>query len=155
MDGDTEGSGPSGGKFNVRAGAPIAPPADHQLITLSNGVKVDVGKRVAEQFLGFFNDLIKSGAPVRDLGGFGTRPSNPSQHPIGFAIDWAQTSRDVVAKDVRIWIDSHRDLLRKLENRWGLSGAENWRNPDTGHFSIECIFGAQHLQASKNASQGS
>ena len=84
MDGDTEGSGPSGGKFNVKANAPIAPPADHQMITLSNGVKVDVGKRVAEQFLGFFNDLIKSQAPVRDLGGFGVRPTNPSQHPIGF-----------------------------------------------------------------------
>jgi hypothetical protein len=152
MDGDTEGSGPSGGKFNVKSGTPIAPPADHQLITLSNGVKVDVGKRVAGQFAGFFNDLVKAGAPVRDLGGFGVRPSNPSQHPIGFAIDWAQTSRDVVAHDVSQWIASHRDLLKKLEVRWGLSGGENWKNPDTGHFSIERIFGEQHLKASRDAS---
>jgi hypothetical protein len=152
MDGDTEGSGPSGGKFNVKANTPIAPSADHQIITLSNGVKVDVGKRVAEQFRGFLNDLIKSGAPVRDLGGFGVRPGNPSEHPIGFAIDWAQTSRDVVATDVRKWIDSHRDLLKKLENRWGLSGGENWHNPDTGHFSVERILGEQHLKASRDAS---
>lgn len=151
MDGDTEGVGPSGGKFNVKANTPISPPADRQTITLSNGVTADVGKRVAGQFLGFFNDLIKSGAPVRDLGGFGMRP-NPSQHPIGFAMDWAQSSRNVVAHDVQQWISSHRDLLKKLENRWGLSGGENWHNPDTGHFSIERILGEQHLKASEGAS---
>jgi hypothetical protein len=151
MDGDTEGSGPVGGKFNVRAGTPIAPASDRQEITLSNNAKVTVNKAVAEQFRGFFNDLIKLGAPVRGLGGFGIR-GNPSEHPLGLAIDWEQTSRNVVTADVRQWIDGHREVLLKLERRWGLSGGENWHNPDTGHFSIERIFGEPHLKASMEAS---
>ena len=151
MDGDTEGNGPVGGKFNVKAGTPIAPQSDRQTITLSNGAKVTINKAIAEQFLGFFNDLIKLGAPVRSLGGFGVR-GNPSEHPLGFAIDWAQHSRDVVDADVRQWIDGHRNVLKKLELRWGLSGGENWHNPDTGHFSIERIFGEEHLKASREAS---
>jgi hypothetical protein len=151
MDGDTEGSGPVGGKFNVPAGTPISPPSDRQTITLSNGEKVTINKAVAAQFLGFFNDLVKFGAPVRGLGGFGLR-GNPSEHPRGFAIDWAQHSRDVVDADVRQWIDGHREVLKKMERRWGMSGGENWHNPDTGHFSIERIFGEQHLKASKDAS---
>ncbi|MGY4511591.1 hypothetical protein [Bradyrhizobium sp. USDA 3650] len=151
MDGDTEGSGPVGGKFNVPAHTPMAPPSERQTITLSNGKKVTINTAIAAQFLGFFNDLIKFGAPVRGLGGFGVR-GNPSEHPRGFAIDWAQHSRDVVDADVRQWIDSHRDLLRKLERRWGLSGGENWNDPDTGHFSIERIFGEEHLKASRQAS---
>jgi hypothetical protein len=153
MDGDTEGSGPVGGKFNVKAGTPIAPASDRQRITLSNGEKVTINKAVAAQFLGFFNDLIKLGAPVRGLGGFGVR-GNPSEHPVGFAVDWAQHSRDVVDADVRQWIDGNRAVLKKLEQRWGLSGGENWHNPDTGHFSIERIFGEQHLKASRDASAG-
>ncbi|MGT2438302.1 hypothetical protein ACU4GH_23785 [Bradyrhizobium betae] len=151
MDGDTEGSGPVGGKFNEPAGTSMAPPNERQTITLSNGEKVTINKVIAPQFLGFFNDLIKFGAPVRSLGGFGVR-GNPSEHPRGFAIDWAQHSRDVVDADVRRWIDGHRDLLRKLEQRWGLSGGENWQHPDTGHFSIERIFGEAHLKASREAS---
>ena len=151
MDGDTEGNGPVGGKFNVKAGTPMAPASDRQTITLSNGEKVTVNKAIAAQFLGFFNDLVKLGAPVRGLGGFGVR-GNPSEHPLGFAVDWAQHSRDVVDPDVRQWIDSNRDVLKKLEQRWGLSGGENWHSPDTGHFSIELIFGAQHLKASGDAS---
>jgi hypothetical protein len=125
------------------------------MITLSNGQKVDVNKKVAEQFRGFFNDLIKFGAPVRGLAGFGVR-ENPSQHPIGFAVDWAQHSRDVVDSDVRNWIDNNRAALKKLEQRWGLSGGENWsnpNNPNTGHFAVERIFGEQHLAASQKASQ--
>jgi hypothetical protein len=151
MDGDTEGNGSVGGKFNVKANAPMAPASDRQTITLSNSEKVTVNKAIAAQFLGFFNDLVKLGAPVRGLGGFGVR-GNPSEHPLGFAVDWAQHSRDVVDPDVRQWIDGHRDVLKKLERRWGLSGGENWHNPDTGHFSIERIFGDQHLKASRDAS---
>jgi hypothetical protein len=131
MDGDTEGNGPIGGKFNVKAGTPIAPESDRQTITLSNGGKVTIDKAIAEQFRGFFNDLIKLGAPVRGLGRFGVR-GNPSEHPLGFAVDWAQHSRDVVDADVRQRIDGHRNVLKKLELRWGLSGGENWHNPDTG-----------------------
>jgi hypothetical protein len=151
MDGDTEGNGPPGGKFNVRAGTPMTS-VDHQTIALDNGERVTVNKAVAAQFRGFFNDLLKHGAPVRSLGGFGVR-GNPSQHPIGFAIDWAQSSRNVVTRDVQNWIDANRDTLRKLERRWGMSGGENWNNPDTGHFSIERIFGEQHLKASREASE--
>jgi hypothetical protein len=151
MDGDTEGSGPVGGKFNVPSGTSIAPPSERQTITLSNGEKVTVNKAISAQFLGFFNDLIKQGAPVRGLGGFGVR-GNPSEHPRGYAIDWQQTKRNVVTADVQHWIDGHRDLLRKLERRWGLSGGENWHNPDTGHFSIELILGEAHLKASREAS---
>ena len=84
----------------------------------------------------------------------GSECAEPLQNiPIGFAIDWAQHRRDVVDTDVRKWIDNHRDTLKKLERRWGLSGGENWNNPDTGHFSIERIFGEQHLAASKKASE--
>ena len=151
MDGDTEGSGPPGGKFNVKAGTPISPAERSPNNHTHNGEKVTVNKAIAEQFRGFFNDLIKLGAPVRGLGGFGVR-GNPSEHPIGFAVDWAQHSRDVVDPDVRQWIDGHRGVLNKMELRWGLSGGENWHNPDTGHFSIERIFGQQHLMASREAS---
>jgi hypothetical protein len=151
MDGDTEGSGPSGGKFNVKAGSPLSPQSDRQTVTFSNGQTVVVNKAVAEQFRGFFNDLIKFQAPVRGVFGFGMR-GNPSEHPIGFATDWNQQSRNKVTADVQQWIDNHRDLLRKLERRWGMSGGENWHDQDTGHFSIERIFGDQHLQAAKAAS---
>ncbi len=153
MEGDIEGHGPSGGKFNVPAGTPIAPQSEHETATLSNGAEVNVNKAVAQQFQGFFNDLIKAGAPVRDLGGFGMRP-NASEHPIGYAVDWAQKSRNVVAADVRIWINQNLDTLKKLERRWGLSGGENWSNPDTGHFSVERVLGPQHLAASLKASTG-
>jgi hypothetical protein len=152
MEGDVEGNGPTGGKFNVGSGTPIAPQGERETITLSNGQKVNVNKKVAEQFRGFFNDLIKFGAPVRNLAGFGVS-ENASQHPIGFAVDWAQHSRDVVVFDVRNWIDNNRVALKKLEQRWGLSGGENWSNPDTGHFAVERIFGEQHLAASQKASQ--
>jgi hypothetical protein len=54
---------------------------------------------------------------------------------------------------VRQWIDSHREVLRKLERRWGLSGGENWTDKDTGHFSIERIFGDAHLKAARMASE--
>jgi hypothetical protein len=151
MDGDTEGSGPSGGKFNVKAGTPLSPQSDRITVTFTNGQTVVVNKAVAEQFRGFFNDLIKLQAPVRGVFGFGMR-ANPSEHPIGFATDWMQTKRNEVSADVQRWIDNHRDALKKLERRWGLSGGENWHNPDTGHFSIERIFGDQHLQAAKAAS---
>jgi hypothetical protein len=153
MDGDTEGSGPSGGKFNVPRGTPMSPPADRKTIKLSNGEEVTVNKVVAEQFLGFFNDLIKAGAPVRKLGGINTRPKNASEHPIGYAVDWAQSDRNKVAPAVAKWISKNRDALKNLERRWGLSGGENWNNPDTGHFSIERVLGAQHLTASRNASE--
>lgn len=152
MDGDTEGSGPVGGKFNVPAATPMSPPSERQTITFSNGKTLTTNKLISGQFLGFFNDLLRLGAPVRDLGCFGIRPHNRSQHPRGFAIDWAQHSRDVVDPDVRQWIDSHRDVLRRLERRWGLSGGENWADKDTGHFSIERIFGELHLKAAREAS---
>jgi hypothetical protein len=152
MEGDTEGSGPVGGKFNVPAGTPISPPSEHQTITLSNNERVTINKMVSGQFLGFFNDLIRLGAPVRGLGGFGVRPHNRSQHPRGLAIDWAQHDRDVTDPDVRQWIDSHLAVLKKLEMRWGLSGGETWNDKDTGHFSIERIFGELHLKAAREAS---
>jgi hypothetical protein len=152
MEGDTEGSGPVGGKFNVPAGTAMSPPSEHQTITLSNGQRVTTNKLVSDQFFGFFNDLIKLGAPVSRLGCFGLRPHRRSQHPRGFAIDWAQHDRDKTDPDVRQWIDSHRDVLRKLELRWGLSGGENWTDKDTGHFSIERIFGELHLKAAREAS---
>jgi hypothetical protein len=142
--GDIEGSGGPGGRFNVPAGTPISPPSERESVTLSNGQKVTVNKRAAPQFRGFFNDLIKAGAPVSGLGGFGTR-GNPSQHPTGMAVDWAQNSRDVVSPRVADWISKNRGTLSNLENRWGLSGGENWRHPDTGHFSIEHLYGSEHL----------
>jgi hypothetical protein len=151
MEGDIEGQGPSGGKFNVPAGTPIAPPSERQTVILSNQVKVTVNKAVAAQFEGFFNDLIKANAPVKGLGGFGVR-DNPSEHPVGYAVDWAQHSRNVVDPDVQTWINHNRNTLKKLELRWGLSGGENWNNPDTGHFSVERVLGQQHLQASKQRS---
>jgi hypothetical protein len=61
------------------------------------------------------------------------------------AVDWAQNSRDVVSPRVRDWINKNRGTLSNLENRWGLSGGENWRHPDTGHFSIEHLYGSKHL----------
>jgi hypothetical protein len=152
MEGDTEGHGPPGGKFTVPSGTPIVPQSERETITLNNGQKVTVNKSVAEQFRGFFNDLIKAGAPVRGLGGLGER-GNPSEHPIGFAVDWAQHSRDVVDPDVLNWIARNRDTLKKLEQRWGLSGGENWSNSDTGHFSIERVLGEPHLKASREASE--
>ena len=124
MDGDTEGSGPPGGKFNVKANTPIAPVSDRQTVTLSNGQKVTVNKAVAEQFRGFFNDLIKLEAPVRGLGGFGVR-GNPSEHPLGYAVDWLQHSRDVVEPVLGQWIEGNREVLKKMERRWGMSGGEN------------------------------
>ena len=72
--------------------------------------------------------------------------------PAGMRSIGQQTKRNVVTADVQHWIDGHRDLLRKLERRWGMSGGENWHNPDTGHFSIELILGEAHLKASREAS---
>jgi hypothetical protein len=152
MPGDIEGSGPPGGRFNVPAGTPLSPQSERETVTLANGQQVTVNKRSAAQFKGFFNDLIQSGAPVRGLGGFGTR-GNPSQHPTGLAVDWAQNSRDVVSPDVRKWIDQHRDELGGLEKKWGVSGGETWRHPDTGHFSIEHLYGPEHLAAIEGASR--
>ena len=81
---------------------------------------------------------------MRSLGGVGAR-GNPSQHPIGLAIDWAQNSRDVVAPDVQRWISQHPEVLNALEQKWGMSGGEHWSHPDTGHFSIDTLYGTEHL----------
>lgn len=153
MEGDIEGRGPSGARFNVPAGTSISPRSDHETIVLSNGQSFTVNKAVAPQFKGFYEDLIKAGAPVRNIGGFGSR-GNPSQHPIGYATDWAQSSRDVVSPDVARWIRQNPDTLNALERRWGMSGAEHWRNPDTGHFSINRVYGPAHLEAAQRESAG-
>jgi hypothetical protein len=142
MEGDITGRGPSGGRFNVPAGSPLS--GERETITLSNGQQVPVNKLAAPQFKGFFEDLIAAGAPVKNLGGYGRRP-NPSQHPAGLAIDWAQSSRNVVSPAVARWIRENPEVLNELERKWGMSGGEHWRNPDTGHFSIETLFGSKHL----------
>jgi len=153
MEGDITGSGRgSGGRFNVRAGSGMI--GEHEQITLANGQRVTVNRRAASQFQGFFNDLIAAGAPVRNLGGFGSRPGNPSQHPIGLAIDWAQHSRNVVDRDVAQWMRSNAQTLNTLEQKWGMSGGEHWRNPDTGHFSIDTLFGSRHLAALRAGAGG-
>lgn len=152
MEGDIEGKGGSGGRFNVPAGSGMI--GQHQTVTLSNGQRFVVNARGAEQFKGFYNDLIKAGAPVRNIGGYGSRPHNASQHPIGLATDWAQHSRNVVDRDVQQWMNQNRETLNALEHRWGMSGGEHWRNPDTGHFSIDRIFGEKHFKAAQAESAG-
>jgi hypothetical protein len=143
--GDLPGSGRgSGGRFNVAAGTRPIGASESETVVLANGQKVTVNKRAASQFKGFFDDLIKAGAPVRSLGGVGSR-GNPSQHPVGLAIDWAQNSRDVVAPDVQRWISQHPEVLNALEQKWGMSGGEHWAHPDTGHFSIDTLYGTEHL----------
>jgi hypothetical protein len=144
QEGDITGTGPSGGRFNQPAGTPEIGKADRETVTLANGQKVTVNKRTAAQFQGFFNDLIKEGAPVQGLGGVGTR-GNPSEHPGGFAVDWAQSARNVVSPATQRWISKNRGVLGELEKKWGMSGGENWRHPDTGHFSIDTLYGQKHL----------
>ena len=145
--GDSTGTGRgSGGRFNVPAGTRPIGASESQSVKLANGKTVTVNKRAAAQFQGFFNDLIAAGAPVRNLGGVGPR-GNPSQHPVGLAVDWAQHSRNVVDRDVQAWISNNPDVLNNLERKWGISGGEHWKNPDTGHFSIDTLFGSKHLEA--------
>jgi hypothetical protein len=143
MEGDITPPGTSGGRFNVPRGSGFS--GERETITLANGQQVSVNKLAAAQFKGFFNDLITAGAPVSNLGGYGLRPGNPSQHPAGLAIDWAQSSRNVVSPAVARWIRENPEVLNELERKWGMSGGEHWRNPDTGHFSIETLFGSKHL----------
>ena len=150
MKGDVEGRGPSGGRFNV-GGSQLAPASELTTVTLANGQAVTVNKRVAGQFQGFFNDLISAGAPVRSLGGANTR-GNPSQHPWGGAVDWAQSRRNRVDPQVQAWINQNPTILNALEKRWGMGGGEHWRNPDTGHFSIDRIYGTEHLTAAQKES---
>jgi hypothetical protein len=146
QEGDRVGSGVgSGGRFNVPAGTRPIGGGDAETITLSNGEQVTVNKGAAAQFRGFFNDLIAAGAPVHGLGGVGARPGNPSQHPIGLAVDWAQSGRNIVSPGVQAWISRNRDKLNAIEQKWGMSGGEHWRNPDTGHFSVDTLFGTKHL----------
>jgi hypothetical protein len=152
QEGDISG-GPSGTRFNQPAGTPEIGPADRETVKLANGQTVTVNKKTAAQFGGFFNDLIKAGAPVKGLGGIGTR-GNPSEHPGGFAVDWAQSSRDVVSPAVRQWMGQNRDTLNALEQKWGMSGGEHWRHPDTGHFSIATLYGSKHLQALRGGGDG-
>jgi hypothetical protein len=151
--GDISGrAGSYGGAFNVPKGSPQS--GQRQTITLSNGTQVTVNAKAAEQFKGFFNDMIAAGAPVKSLGGYGNRPGNPSQHPPGLAIDWAQHSRNVVDPDVQRWISSNRGVLDKLEEKWGMSGGEKWKSPDTGHFSIQTLYGTEHLAKLRGTGAG-
>ena len=152
MEGDSTGSGRGhGGRFNAPTGAPISGP--QKTVTLSNGQKVTVNAHAAPQFEGFFNDLIKAGAPVHNLGGFGTRPTNPSQHPNGMAVDWGQGlpgpfgGRVSESRDVYDWIKKNPGMMNSLEDKWGMSGGEHWANPDLGHVSIDTLFGQKHLDA--------
>jgi hypothetical protein len=148
QEGDITGTGSgSGGRFNVPAGTRAIGAAESETVTLANGQRVTVNKRAAAQFKGFFDDLAAAGAPVRNLGGVGVRPGNPSQHPVGLAIDWAQHSRNVVDRDVGQWIANNREKLNALEQKWGMSGGEHWAHPDTGHFSVDTLFGSKHLEA--------
>jgi hypothetical protein len=135
----------TGGAFNDPSGTPIHGP--RTTVTLNNGQQVTVNSRVAEQYKGFFNDLAAAGAPVHSLGGFGFRGGNPSQHPGGMAVDWAQSGRNRMSPDVQRWISQNPAVLNQLETKWGMSGGEHWRNPDTGHFSIQNIWGTKHLEA--------
>ena len=152
VEGDITGTGRGhGGRFNAPAGAPMS--GERKTITLANGQQVTVNARAAEQFQGFFNDLIAAGAPVRNLGGYGHRGGNPSQHPPGLAIDWAQHSRNVVDRDVMAWIRGNQNTLNQLEQKWGMSGGEHWGSPDTGHFSIDTLFGTKHLEMLRSGNQ--
>lgn len=146
QEGDITGTGRnSGGRFNVPAGTSSIGSSERETITLANGQRVTVNKRAAAQFKGFFDDLVAAGAPVRNLGGVGVRPGNASQHPVGLAIDWAQSHRNVTDPDIAAWMANNRDKLNAIEQKWGISGGEHWIDPDTGHFSIETLFGSKHL----------
>jgi hypothetical protein len=121
--GDVAGRpGSYGGAFNVPTGTPLTGP--FTTVTLKNGEKVQVGSRVAKQFEGFFNELIDKGAPVRGLGGAGMRP-NPSQHPIGYAVDWLQSGYGLVPPAVRAWMQQNQASLNESEQKWGISGGEH------------------------------
>jgi hypothetical protein len=150
MEGDYKPRKGSGGVFNEPKGTPIH--GERETIRLDNGQTVTVNKKAAAQFKGFFNDLIAAGAPVRGLEAFGTRPTNASQHPAGMAIDWAQSGWGKQPADIHNWIVSHPKILNALEQKWGIGGGEHWggsKGPDTGHMSIDAIFGPKHLAALK------
>jgi len=144
-EGDLTPAGRAGGRFNVRAGGARLRPGERETIVLSNGERVTVNKQAAAQFRGFFEDLIEAGAPVHTLGGLGARLGNASQHPVGLAVDWAQLRRDTVSPDVARWMHNNQDTLNTLESKWGMSGGEHWRTPDRGHFSIDTLYGSEHL----------
>jgi TP901 family phage tail tape measure protein len=132
--GDITPRGVTGGRFNAPAGTRSTQATEGQTVTLSNGQKVTVNKAAAPQFEGFFNDLIKAGAPVGSLGGFGTR--------------------NLVSPRVQSWISQNPQVLSALEKKWGMSGGEHWRNPDTGHFSVDTLFGSQHLSRMRGGAGG-
>lgn len=157
--GDYRPPGVTGGRFNVPRGSPLS--GARETITLSNGVQMTVRKEAASQFQGFFNELIAAGAPVHNTVGYGERMNNASQHPAGLAVDWAQGwGRDGVwggmtrvAPDVYRWITANKDRLKQIEDKWGISGGERWKGLDVGHFSIDTLYGKEHIDILRGSPQ--
>ena len=102
------------------------------------GTSVTVNKVAAPQFRGFFEDLVKVGAPVRNLGDTDIVVAILSQHPPGMAINWAQTlSRNVVDKDVQAWLNATRQSIR-MENA-AVSGSRTEQSRHWWHWSIDTL----------------
>jgi len=129
-------SGPPGGA-NFMTG-PLPGAAAMTTVRTSGGISVTVNKQAAPQFQGFLSDLEAAGAPIRGVGGFNERKiagtDRWSQHAYGNAIDIDQTGRNVTADAFKQWGLANKDKLATIEQKWGMTGGQNFSNPDWGHW---------------------
>jgi hypothetical protein len=126
------GSAGGSGGITAPAGTPIAR-GGMASVTTASGKKFQVDARYAQNFQGFINDYEKAGGVIGPSSGtLGERPSNPSGHPIGAAIDVNQIGRNIRSGGVSLPAETERAIAAK----WGMVSGADWRNPDAGHFGI-------------------
>jgi hypothetical protein len=138
------GEAPAGGPRAMESGggsggvtAPSGTPIQREgmaTVTTPSGKSFQVDARYAENFKGFLSEYENAGGTIGSASGtLGSRPSNPSGHPIGTAIDINQVARDVRGGTGKSLDPAVEDELAK---KWGFVSGHQWRSPDTGHFGI-------------------
>lgn len=155
---------PSGGGAGVPGGsrggsAGITAPAGAAIqrkgmatVTTAGGRKFQVDERFAPNFQGFINDYEKAGGVIGpESGTLGSRPHNPSGHPIGAAIDINQIGYGVRGRGGKtLPVEAENELAKK----WGLVSGANWRRPDTGHFGIRGVDEARQALIDQGVEPG-
>lgn len=141
---------PAGGSWprtlaNGGAGSPrsnfmrgqFGPPGSNLTTIETPYGKITVNRASADAFGGFIGDLHKAGAPIKSIGSYALRniagSGTLSQHAYGNALDLDQSSRNVIRRELREWIERNPDKWRAAVAKWGMVNGGDWRSPDWGH----------------------
>lgn len=122
------------GRTIVQAAVQLVAPG-RAVIYSKNRVKAYVAAGAAPKFQCVVDRLEAAGYPIKEMGGFGSRPHNASAHPTGHAIDINQQDRDVTSPPMS------RSLASSIAHACQVKSGGDWANGDLGHFEMLHSYG--------------